>query len=55
MSTFTVEQKKKIYEFIGAKMAPDDKEPAEVIEESFGGDEEAYLKRMVEWHNIQLN
>lgn len=51
----TQEQKMKIYEAIGRAMASDDREPRIVIEEDYRGDEDAYLRVMARWHNVQLD
>lgn len=48
-------QKSKIYKAIGSHMAPDDRYPYEVIRDDFNGDEDAYLRRMAGWHNVNLD
>jgi len=49
----TPEQKSKIWEAIERNTWPDDREPREVIEEKYNGDEEAYLREMAEWLNVK--
>lgn len=50
----THEERAKIWRVIGSKMNDDDKNPEEVIKDSFNGDENAYLLVMARWHNIPL-
>lgn len=46
------EQRLEIYRVIGGKKLPDDREPRNVIDEDYGGDENAYLNVMAEYHGV---
>lgn len=51
---FTPEQKIRIYNVIHARMLRDDPYPHEIIAKEYGGDENAYLMKMAEYHRIEL-
>jgi len=50
----TEAQKKKIWDAILSKAGLDDKDPHSVIEEEYGGNEDAYLIAMAEYLGITL-
>lgn len=50
----TKEEKLLIWKTIWKNMAPDDRDPCEVIKDMFGRDEEAYLRVMAKQHGILL-
>lgn len=47
-------QRQAVYSAIHKNMAPDDRWPSEVIDDSFGGNEQRYLKTMAGWHGVNL-
>ena len=50
----TQKEKNAIRSAIINSMNPDDKDPDEVIEEQFNGDEEAYFRVMARWHHVPI-
>jgi len=36
-------------------MLPDDRYPYQIIDDTFGGDEDAYLRAMAAWHNVGID
>jgi hypothetical protein len=51
----TQEKKREIYKAIAEKTTPNDPPCDQVIREDFKGDEEAYLRKMAEWHKVPLD
>lgn len=51
----TSEQKEKIWTTINATQQTDDRDPEEVIRTTYNGDETAYLLKMAEWLNVQID
>lgn len=50
----TEREKELIRTAIWTKWAPDDRDPGEVIKDTYGGDEEAYLRVMACCHGIPI-
>jgi len=50
----TEEERSEIWNAIGRKRAPDDRDPEDVVEEDYKGDREHYLRVMAGWHNIPI-
>ncbi len=51
----TRRQRDAVWSAISKNMDDDDRDPHEVIREDFNGNEDAYLRRMARWHEVNLN
>ena len=49
---FNKKEKQILFLMLHAAMDEYDKRPEDVVNESYNGDENAYLTQMVKWHNI---
>ena len=41
-----------IWSAVCTKMGPDDKDPSEVIQDTYNGNTEAWCWEMIKWHNL---
>ena len=48
------EEKKMIWSAISRNRTPDDRDPTEIIEQDYAGDEDRYLRTMARWHNVPI-
>lgn len=50
----TADDKRRVWAAIRRKTQPDDREPRIVIDDRYGGDEDAYLRAMAEYHGVSI-